>query len=51
MFALIRSLQFELAVPVEDIRKRSTIVTRPVLKSQPKNGPQLPLKITPYKGV
>lgn len=49
LFALLRSFQFELAVPVEEIMKRSVLVTRPVLKSAPKDGAQLPLKIIHWR--
>ncbi|KIJ41087.1 hypothetical protein M422DRAFT_60506 [Sphaerobolus stellatus SS14] len=48
IFALIRGFQFELAVAPEQIGKKSTVVTRPVVKSELEKGPQLPLKITPY---
>ncbi|GJJ14105.1 hypothetical protein Clacol_008362 [Clathrus columnatus] len=44
-----RSFQFELAVPVEDVEKKTALVTRPHLKSAPKAGPQLPLKIRAWK--
>ncbi|TFK67116.1 cytochrome P450, partial [Pluteus cervinus] len=47
LFTLIRSFEFELAVPVEDLTKRSTIVQRPVLKSDPEGHSQLPLLIKP----
>ncbi|TFK60962.1 cytochrome P450 [Pluteus cervinus] len=47
LFTLIRSFEFELAVPVEDITKRSTVVQRPVLKSDPDGHNQLPLLIRP----
>ncbi|KAF6758735.1 cytochrome P450 [Ephemerocybe angulata] len=47
LFTLIRAFEFEFAVPVEDIGKKSTIVQRPFLKSNPKAGNQLPLKIKP----
>ncbi|KIJ26205.1 hypothetical protein M422DRAFT_192534, partial [Sphaerobolus stellatus SS14] len=48
IFALIRGFQFELAVAPEQIGKKSTVVTRPVVKSELEKGSQLPLKITPY---
>ena len=46
LFTIIRAFEFELAVPVDDIEKRSMVVTRPYLKSQKKldKGAQLPLK-------
>ena len=50
LFTLIRNFQFELAVPLEDIEKRSVIVARPYLKSEPKRGAQLPLLVRRYRG-
>ncbi|KAJ7140154.1 cytochrome P450 [Mycena crocata] len=48
LFTLIRAFEFELAVPAVDIgKKRTAIVTRPVLLSDPKAGTQLPLLIKP----
>ena len=46
IFTIIRAFEFELAVPIEDIEKRSMVVTRPYIKSD-KNvkGAQLPVKI------
>ncbi|KAF8513725.1 cytochrome P450 [Hysterangium stoloniferum] len=51
LFHLVRSLQFELAVPAADIGRKTNIVTRPFLTSEPKAGPQLPLRITPYRSA
>ncbi|TEB31341.1 cytochrome P450 [Coprinellus micaceus] len=48
LFTLIRAFEFEFAVPVEDIGKKSTLVSRPFLRSDPKAGNQLPLKVRPY---
>ncbi|KAJ7778746.1 cytochrome P450 [Mycena maculata] len=48
LFALVRAFEFELAVPVADIGKKSGIVTRPVVRSQPEVGAQMPLLIKPY---
>jgi hypothetical protein len=48
LFTLVRAFQFELAVPAKDIVKRSTIVQRPVLLSDPNGGNQMPLLIKPY---
>jgi hypothetical protein len=47
LFTLVRAFEFELAVPAEDIIKRSEIVTRPVLRTDPKASNQLPLLIRP----
>ncbi|EKM59788.1 uncharacterized protein PHACADRAFT_250518 [Phanerochaete carnosa HHB-10118-sp] len=50
LFALVRAFEFELAVPAEDVKKQSRIVTRPVV-----TGPDgrakasLPLIIRPYR--
>ncbi|KAJ7494426.1 cytochrome P450 [Mycena galericulata] len=48
LFALIRAFEFELAVPVAEIGKRSAIVQRPILRSERKGGSQLPVIIRPY---
>ncbi|KAG6909595.1 hypothetical protein DXG01_016634 [Tephrocybe rancida] len=48
MFTLVRAFEFELAVPVSDVGKKSTIIQRPVLVSEPKGGNQLPLIVKPY---
>ncbi|KIY48883.1 cytochrome P450 [Fistulina hepatica ATCC 64428] len=47
LFTLLRSFEFELAVSADDIVKKSTIVTRPVLRGEPKAGAQLPMLIKP----
>jgi len=49
LFTLVRSFEFELAVPANDIVKRSTIVQRPVVVSDPEGGNQMPLLVKPYK--
>ncbi|KAG6909596.1 hypothetical protein DXG01_016635 [Tephrocybe rancida] len=48
IFTLVRAFEFELAVPVSDVGKKSTIVQRPVLLSDPNGGNQLPLLVKPY---
>ncbi|KAJ7279322.1 cytochrome P450 [Mycena rebaudengoi] len=48
LFTLIRAFEFELAVPAHDIRSKTSIVQRPVLRSDPEAGPQLPLLVKPY---
>ena len=48
LFMLVRSFEYELAVPVDDIIKRSGIVQRPLLKSQMEKGNQMPLIVKPY---
>ncbi|KAJ7106872.1 cytochrome P450 [Mycena crocata] len=48
LFTLVRAFEFELAVPVSDIgKKRTAIVVRPILVSDPSAGNQLPLLIRP----
>jgi len=49
LFVLIRSFQFEMSVPSEDIKSKSTIVKRPYLASNPEAGSQMPLLISPVK--
>ncbi|KAF8435673.1 cytochrome P450 [Boletus edulis BED1] len=49
LFTLVRAFEFELAVPVSEIGKKSTLVQRPVLRSDPNNKSQLPLLIQPYR--
>ncbi|KAH9980693.1 cytochrome P450 [Russula compacta] len=45
LFTLVRGFEFELALPAEDIVRKSAIVGRPVIASNPGAGPQLPLLI------
>jgi hypothetical protein len=45
IFTLIRAFEFELAVPVTDIVRRSEFVTRPVLRTDPLGSNQLPLLV------
>ena len=49
MFTLIRAFEFELAVPPEDIIKKSTIVQRPLVLSDPQGGNQMPLILKPVQ--
>jgi len=49
LFTLVRAFEFELAVPAKDIIKKSTIVQRPVLVTDPEGGNQLPLLVKPYQ--
>ncbi|EKM83173.1 hypothetical protein AGABI1DRAFT_118526 [Agaricus bisporus var. burnettii JB137-S8] len=51
LFTLVRAFEFKLAVSVDEIGKKSAIVQRPVLKSDPKGRTQMPLLITPYERV
>ncbi|TFK35549.1 cytochrome P450 [Crucibulum laeve] len=45
LFTLVRAFEFELAVPPQDIVKKSSIVQRPVLITHPENPNQMPLLI------
>lgn len=45
LFVLIREFEFELAVPSEEIIKKTMIVQRPRVKSEPEGGTQLPLLV------
>ncbi|KAJ7700852.1 cytochrome P450 [Mycena rosella] len=45
LFTLVRALEFELAVPAADLGKKSSIVQRPIVKSEPEKGNQMPLLI------
>ncbi|KAH9483603.1 Cytochrome P450 monooxygenase 205 [Psilocybe cubensis] len=49
LFTLIRAFEFELAVDPSDIMKKSTIVQRPLLKSDPEGGNQMPLILRSVK--
>ena len=49
IYTLVRAFEFELAVPAEDIQKKSSIVQRPVLRSQPESGSQMPLLVRPHR--
>ena len=45
LFTLVRGFEFELALPAEDIVRKSAAVGRPVIASNPRAGPQLPVLI------
>ncbi|KAL4261304.1 Cytochrome P450 superfamily protein [Pleurotus pulmonarius] len=49
LFTLVRSFEFELAVPSEEIGKISSIVQRPILKHDKEAGNVMPLIIKPYQ--
>ena len=49
LFTLIRAFEFELAVPPEDIGKKSSIVQRPLVISDPEGGNQMPLLLKPVQ--
>ncbi|KAJ7272845.1 hypothetical protein C8J57DRAFT_1315331, partial [Mycena rebaudengoi] len=48
LFTLVRAFELELAVPASDIGKKSSIVQRPIIRSNPDGGNQMPLLIKPY---
>lgn len=45
IFTLVRAFEFELAVPANDIRKRSEMTQRPIVKSEIEKGNQMPLLV------
>lgn len=47
IFVLLRAFRFELAVPRDDLITRSTVVRRPLVRSEPDKGIQMPMFITP----
>ncbi|PVG01579.1 cytochrome P450 [Serendipita vermifera] len=49
LFALVRNFEFKLNVPLDDLIQKTSIVSRPALKSQPKAGSQLPMLIKRIK--
>ncbi|KAI5116592.1 hypothetical protein M0805_005187 [Coniferiporia weirii] len=50
LFTLLRTFEFELALPVADIERRSFVVTRPYIKGQKDAGPQMPLIVKLHRG-
>ena len=51
VFTLVRAFEFELAVPPEDVQKTLTVVQRPILKSAPEQGSQMPLLVRRHRRV
>ncbi|KAI0633801.1 cytochrome P450 [Trametes polyzona] len=51
LFVLLRALEFELAVPAEDVIAKTGTANRPSLKSEPEKGAQMPLIVKPYKNA
>lgn len=49
LFTLIRTFDFELAVPKEDIVKKRGLVLRPLVVSEPEAGNQMPLIVKLHK--
>jgi hypothetical protein len=50
LFVLVRSFEFELAVPATDIKKKSSVVTRPIVESEKDKGHEMPLFVRLYQG-
>ncbi|KAF9009541.1 cytochrome P450 [Cyathus striatus] len=48
LFTLVRAFEFELAVPPDQLIKKSSVVQRPVVISEPDKN-QMPLRIRPYQ--
>ncbi|KAK7678026.1 hypothetical protein QCA50_018966 [Cerrena zonata] len=48
IFALVRAFEFELAVPVEDLIKKTGIVQRPLVRTEMDKGTQMPLIVKAY---
>lgn len=46
LHALITKFAFDLAVPVEDIVKKSAAVTRPMVKGELEKGAQMPMMVS-----
>ena len=45
LFTLIRNFEFELAVPSEDVEKKSSVVQRPMIRSARDKGSHMPLLV------
>ncbi|KZT70526.1 cytochrome P450 [Daedalea quercina L-15889] len=51
IFVLVRTFAFELALPAEEIIKRTAIVQRPYIRGAVEKGSQLPLRVKLYKST
>ncbi|KIY66077.1 cytochrome P450 [Cylindrobasidium torrendii FP15055 ss-10] len=51
IYVLLRSFEFELAIPHDDLVSRASIVQRPYLRSDPGAGAKLPILIRPVVNV
>ncbi|KAI0822363.1 cytochrome P450 [Trametes gibbosa] len=49
IFTLVRAFEFELAVDASDVQKKTSIVQRPLLRSAPEQGSQMPLLVKRFK--
>jgi hypothetical protein len=45
LFTIVRAFEFELAVPARDVIKKTSIVQRPALATDPNGDSQMPLLI------
>lgn len=45
---LVRAFEFALAVPPEEIEKKTSVVQRPQIRSAPERGAQMPLLVKRY---
>lgn len=50
IFTLVRSFEYELAVPAEDIISKQSVVARPIVVTEREMGNQMPLLVKPYRG-
>ncbi|KZP14576.1 cytochrome P450 [Athelia psychrophila] len=50
LYTLVGAFEFELAVPVADIRSKQSLVSRPIVLSEPDAGAQMPLLVRAYRG-
>lgn len=51
LYVLIRTFEFELAVPKEEIVRQRAAVQRPIVRSEMEKGSQLPMLIKVHKRV
>ncbi|KZP09385.1 cytochrome P450 [Athelia psychrophila] len=50
LYTLVRAFEFDLAVPAKDIISKQSIVSRPIVTSEPDAGNQMPLLVKAYRG-
>lgn len=50
VFTLVRAFEFELAVPKEQVTKKSLVVVKPVIIGRGEKGNQMPMFIRPARG-
>ena len=49
VFTLVRAFEFSLAIPAEDISKRTFVTQRPIVLSEKEKGSQMPLMVKMYQ--